>query len=369
MDAPAQPGALRRISLVAQAAEAIRQGLDRQAWDRQLPGARQLAETFHVSRPTVEAALRLLAREGRLETRPRRRCRVVQRRRARPEAPGRLVCIVSHEPFAETSFTANLGISELRAHLAQKGFAMEIVLCPRQPTADQWKKLRLALRQRRTCACLLLSVSRECQRWFAASPWPALIFGSAYGGIPLPSLDLDYRSLCRHAAGRLFAAGHRRIALVVPDSQLAGELASERGFREALAARPRSDQQALVVRHRETARSLRDQLDGLFRGPRPPTGLVVAKPAHVLSVLIYLLRRGHPVPGAISLIARDWDHSFRTVTPALAHYAFDEAAFIRRFTRLVLQMVNQGYLAQAENLLQPQFLREETVAPPPRLSQ
>jgi len=46
---------------------------------------------------------------------------------------------------------------------------------------------------------------------------------------------MDYRSICRHAGGIFLSKGHRRIALVVPNSGVAGDIASEAGFCEAIA--------------------------------------------------------------------------------------------------------------------------------------
>ena len=50
------------------------------------------------------------------------------------------------------------------------------------------------------------------------------------------------------------------------------------------------------------------------------------------------------------------------VDPALAHYAFESDAYIRRLCRLMLQMVNEG-LSPKPILIVPEFIAGRTVQP------
>ena len=178
----------------------------------------------------------------------------------------------------------------------------------------------------------------------------------------LPSLDIDYRSICRHAAGIFLGRGHRRLALVVPDSGVAGDLASEQGFRAGVEQHSEFDGvRAIVVRHNGTARQISSKLDLLFNSAHAPTALLVAKPEHVFIVLIYLLKRGLAVPDRVSFIARDKEHIFETVSPPIAHYSLSEESYAHRLSRLMLQMVTQGYLDPEPNLIFPKFFAGGTV--------
>jgi DNA-binding LacI/PurR family transcriptional regulator len=260
------------------------------------------------------------------------------------------------------TLTAYHGISEMRAQLAEHGFTTEFLLCPARSAAAQRRKLDAFVAQNRVLCCVLLSLNRELQEWFASRSIPALVLGSCHPGVKLPSLDVDYRAVCRHAAGLFHAKGHRRIALVVPHSSVAGDLASEEGF--TFAASTAVDQsQAVVVRHDGTPDGLRAKLDGLFNSARPPTALLVAKPQHVFLVVLYLLKRGIKVPDTVSLLARDHDHLFEN---AISHYRFEGETFAHRLSRLMLQLVNRGPLPSEPSLIFPKYVSAGTVVAAPR---
>ena len=359
------PGVLdipKRLSLSAQTAAAIRKAVGENVWQEFLPSERRLCDMFQVSRPTIRTALQHLAKEGLIEIRQGRRNRLLAPPGRSAPPPSRLVVLVSHQPIAQMTLTAYQGISEMRAHLAEQGFTSEVLVCPARSATAQRRKIEGFLRQNHVLCCVLLSLGRELQEWFATQAIPALVLGSCHPTVTLPSLDVDYRAVCRHAAGVLHAKGHRRIAFLVPDSGVAGDLASEAGFHAGLVppngpAAP----EGRVVRHDGTLANLSAKLDRLFSSPRPPTALLVAKPSHVFSVVIYLLRRGLKVPAAVSLIARDYDHLFGE---SIAHYRFEGETFAHRLSRLMSQLVNQGSLPAEPSLIFPRYVPAATVVPP-----
>jgi len=355
----------KRTSLYSQAAASIRKGIGDGSWREFLPSERRLCELFKVSRPTIRTALRLLASDGLISIRQGRRNRIISRGRCQPPtSPNRLVVIVTQEPVSFIPVASYHSISEMRGQLAEHGFVTEVFVCQARGAEAQRRKLVAFVRQNRVFCCVLLSVSKEVQRWFASHSIPALVLGSCHPSVRLPSLDVDQRSICRHAAGVFLSKGHRRIALVVPDSAVAGDLASEAGFLEAVAQHDQSDQaQATVLRHNGTAQNISTKLDALFNSERAPTALLVAKPAHVFIVILYLLKRGLSVPDTVSLISRDRDNLFSNVLPPIAHYALKDDTFNLRLTRLMLQMVDQGFLPDGPNLMFPRFVAGRTVIP------
>jgi LacI family transcriptional regulator len=300
----------------------------------------------------------MLAEEGLVEIRHGRRNRLLDRPKGVSPAGDRLVALVAHEPLTHTTLTAYQGIAEMRAHLARHGFATEVLVCSARSAAAQQRKLAAFVRQNRVFCCVLVSVGEALQRWCAARGIPALVLGSCHAAVRLPSLDVDYRAVCRHAAGLLRAKGHRRLACLVPDSGLAGDLASETGFLEGCAgAQPPID--ARIVRHDGTAAQLTLRLSTLFSQRTPPTALFVAKPVHTLATIAWLLRHGRRVPAEVSLVARDSDHLFAEV---IAHYRFDDEAFAHRLTRLMTQLVHEGRLPPEPHLIFPRYVAGSTVA-------
>ncbi len=352
----------KRFPLAVQAAGTIKKAIEDGTWTEYLPSERRLGDMLRVSRPTIRTALLLLGKEGLIDMHPGRRKRVRQAPRKIPRQQNKMVGLVAHVPMTHATLTAYQSISEMRAHLAEHGFTTDILICPTHSPRLQRRKLEEFVRQNRVFCCVLLSVSREIQEWFSQHSVPALVLGSCHAKAKLPSLDVDHRSVCRHAAGIFLAKGHRRIALVVPNSGLAGDLASEAGFSEAVAQRAdRDGASAIVVRHKGTAQSITAKLDALFNSPRPPTALLVARPQHVFVVIIYLLKRGLAVPETVSLIARDYDPLFQFVSPAITHYTFEEGGFAPRLSKLMLQMVSHGYLASEPTVIFPDYFPGGTV--------
>lgn len=353
----------KRVSLSSHAAATIRSGIAEGTWEEFLPSERRLCEMLNVSRPTIRTALHLLADEGLIDIRQGRRNRLlVQPKRARNQR-NPLVGIITHEPVSQMALTAYRGISEMRAHLAKHGFRTEVYVIQPGTAPAQCRKLEAFVRQNRVFCCLLHSVSQEIQQWFAEQAVPALVLGSCHAKMPLPSLDVDYRSVCRHAAGVFLGKGHRRVALIVPHSGVAGDLASEQGFKEGMQAGVGLEEaRAAIVRHNGTAKNIVARLDALFKTKPAPTALLVAKPAFVFTVMIYLLKSGLAVPTNVSLISRDPDNLFEAVDPLIAHYRFTTDVHAHRLSRLMIRLVSHGTLPKEPSLIFPRFFAGRTVA-------
>jgi LacI family transcriptional regulator len=347
------------ITLSAQTTRALRKAIAAGTWRSNLPSERRLCALFQVSRPTIRTALQTLAKQGFIKIRPRRRHELLAGAR-RGGAANPVVVLVSREVLPDTNVTA-LGIGRMRAHLARNGFSSEEFVCTGRSVSAQRRKLERFLSLHRNYSCVLLSVNREIQEWFAARAIPALVLGSCHTGVRLPSLDVDYRAVCRHASGMLRSQGHRRIALIVADTGAAGDLASEEGFREGASSRSGSAEvEATVIRHHGTSAHIGTRLDALFGQSRPPTALVVAGPVHVFSVVFHLLSRGIAIPKEVSIVARDQDPVYEGT---IAHYAFDAGTFARSLSRLMLQLVGPGQLAPEPNLIFPRYVPLPSVVP------
>jgi DNA-binding LacI/PurR family transcriptional regulator len=353
----------KRLSLSAQAAMSIRKGITEGTWVNFLPSERRLCDILQVSRPTIRNALHLLAKEGLLDIRQGRRNRILTTTGKSPSSQSRLVGLITHVPLSRMNLPTYQGVSEMRTHLAEQGFSTLIFVCPSGSNRSQLRKLEEFIKQNSVFCCVLLSVSLEVQKWFSSHTLPALVLGSCHPEVNLPSLDVDQHSVCRHAAGIFLSKEHRRIALLVPDSGAAGDLASEAGFREAVAKHTGGGipPMAIVIRHNGTAQNICAKLDVQFNSSQPPTALLVAKPQFVFAVIIYLLKRGLSVPDTISFISRDHDHVFENVSPPISHYTFGDETYAHRLSRLILQLVNQGNIASEANLIFPKYFTGGTV--------
>jgi DNA-binding LacI/PurR family transcriptional regulator len=345
-----------RISLPAQTTAALRQAIAEGTWDTYLPSERRLAEVFQVSRPTIRIALRSLAKDGWLEIRHGRRNRILRRPKGRGAAARRLVGIVTHQPIYSIPHAYYQGVSEMLKQLATHGLSTEIILLKPMKAKAQANKLELFVRQYRPLCWILLSVNRNVQQWFADRSIPALVLGSCHIGIKLPSLDIDNRSVCRHAAGIFLRHGHRTMALLVRNSGLAGDLASEQGFAEGASRHAGSDPaRAIIIRHEGTARNITAKLDAVFRSSDPPTALLVGTAWDLFTVMVYLLQHGLAVPNQVSLVARVQDQLYLAAYPAIAHYRFGTEVYVQRLCRLILKLISHGALPAKPSLIFPAY--------------
>jgi len=172
--------------------------------------------------------------------------------------------------------------------------------------------------------------------------------------------QVHYRATCRHAAGQFLARNHRCLVLVNPESGTGGELESEQGFLEGATNTTAAGVQASVVQHDGSVNGICTRLDALFRKPTPPTALLVSRPAHVLTVMGHLMRRGLRLPQDVALISRDDDSFLEHVVPSVARYASNPSAFAQKLSKIVLEVAGGGVLTAADHHIMPHFVRGDS---------
>lgn len=201
----------------------------------------------------------------------------------------------------------------------------------------------------------LLSCPDPVHQWFSNHGLPTIVVGSCDESVHLPSIDLDYHAVCRHAAGQLLAKGHERIGLIVPDRNIAGDMASEAGFLEAVEISRQDNVQPMVIKHDATPEGLYRRLESCFNRGALPTGLVVAMPLGILTTLSFLQNHNLRVPNEISLIARDHTPMLDAIIPKIAGYRFHRSRMVRQISQLVIQAATQGGIPFNERKLIPDF--------------
>lgn len=364
---PLQLESLTRPSLSAQAAAVIDRAIREGRWVGSLPGERQLCVQLGISRPTLRVALRLLERDQAIAIHHGRRPRILTRQARRGSPRDRVIGLITMQPTSLATQYALDGVGDLRVRVAESGYSMESLVIPPASTQAQLRSVERFVRESRISCSVLVSVSREVQRWFAQRSIPALVLGSTHRDIQLPSLDIDHRAICRHAAGVFLAKHHRSLALVVGNYGLAGDLASEEGFLEGVRQHSARNGavHAQVLKYAHCGRDLRARLRALFRSSPPPTALLVTYIWPALAVQLHLLRQGLSVPGDVSLIARDQDSSFEEFDPPISHYRLGKNALAGHLSRLVLKLVCEGRLAPEPTLIVPEYFEGATVRTPP----
>ena len=348
----------QRTSLVSQTVEVLRDAIRAGEWPRWLPGELELVRRLQVSRVTLRAALEMLQRQKLIRAGQGRRrevlrpARVTQRPRAR-----KAVVLLTPEPMHRLPSSTVIWMDELRTHLDAAGWPLEIqagAAAYRRRPAHALEELAARLHP---AGWVLYRSTLEMQRWFGEHAPETVIAGSRHPSVALPAVDVDYAAGCRHAAGRLRAEGHRRLAVVRADTALAGDLESEAGFRAGAGC------EVVTALHDGTVRGICRTLERLYARPPAPTGLLVFHAQPLLTVLGWLQREGWRVPGRVSVVGRDDEPFLEAVLPAPARYALDVSRFARKIARLVTGLVQRGGGRPQQYRIMPTFVRGDSLGP------
>lgn len=353
----------QRQSLVRQTADILREAIHEGTWWERLPAERALCESYQVSRNTLRAALAQLQRERLIQPVHGSGNRILVRPAARPARPGaRDVALLAPEPLERLRPTLTLWIDELRAMLNERGFRLHLFHGRQYFRANPGAALR-RLTAGNPHGCWVLTLSNaDVQRWFAKNDVPCLVAGSVHAGLDLPSFDLDHRAMCRHAAGVLLALGHRRLALILPQSRLAGDLESEAGFVEAVRRSSHPDSGVVIARHDGSVAGISRALRRLLEGGTPPSAILVANAYHYLTVVTRLMQLGRQVPRDVAVISRDDDSFLAYVAPTPARYRAGAHRMARSLLRLILDLLGNEPSSRRVVRLMPEFIRGESIA-------
>lgn len=359
LPAPAAVALPRRVSLVYQAAESIRAHLRAGHWAQRLPAERRLCQLLQVSRPTVRAALGELESEGVIRLVGRaRRCAGAARLLSRRGRRTRSIALLVPSPLQAMHPTVLFMMDTLKDGLASAGHVVHLHVNPAAFSSKPARSLERLIESDPAAIWVAWGSKEPMQRWFLRRRVPLLVVGSCGPGVPLPSVDVDFRATCRHAGELLLRKGHRRLALVLQQDAYDGDFDSERGFREALAKHPGA--QLRVLRHDGTAAHLCSLLDAALRPPHRPTGYLVFRAAHALTVAMHLMRRNLRLPQDAAVLSRDDEAYLRHTSPVLSRYAINLDQFSRRVCKAVRELAETGTLPARAVRLMPEFIAGET---------
>lgn len=348
-----------RPSLITHSTDFLREALQRGEWEGFLPSERVLCTRMRISRPSLRAVLTQLEREGVVSAVENKKRRVLAMGTQKPgTVRSNLIVLLTPVPAQSMPPFVLFWVDALRELLAEAGCQLEVQASPHCYTAKPAGGLKKLTQRVHAAAWVLFRSTAAMQRWFVDQGMPVVVAGSCAPDLELPSVDIDYRATCRHAATMLRQKGHHRIALLLPDSTHGGDTESEHGFHEALAA---SDATPSILRHRESAEQVVEHLEEALRRKPAPTALLVARSIHTLTVVTHLLRMGHKLPRDFAVVSRDDDAFLDHVVPRITRYAADPAKFARRLSRLVLELAQTGRTSTTPVRLMPDLKRGETV--------
>lgn len=353
----------RRESLPEKVAQAIISALRAGHWTRDLPGERKLCEILQVSRVSVRPALREVERQGWIVRTPGRR-RQIRRKAGGAVAPsvgGRIV-LLSPLPLTRMEPFVLLGLDLLREMLARRDILLEIETRPdcfgRRPEAA----LERLCRDFHPDVWLLWRSTASVQEWFHRLQRRHVVVGTAFHPRTSPSVDIDHVATARHAAATLGRLGHRRLAVIVPDSRLAGDSASELGFLAGARKYEGGALLATAIRHDGTPAGIFRCVDRLMAFVPRPTAIFSAGGMQTIAITTRLRQLGVAVPTAVSVISRDDDPALDFVSPRPARYFRPPINFARGVFRQIERQLRVARSLPTAHLILPELQACETLA-------
>ena len=353
---------------VAQTVDFLRHAMSQKSWTQYLPGERILSRGLGISRPTLRAALEILEHQRWIHTEGSRRRLILPRTSARePGKNGQKILLLAKEPEKEMAGMSLLYVESLRHRLQSVGLEMEFHFHPMFGRNSPRLVKGLLPQAEAAAAFILFSLPEAVQRHCGERGYPAIVAGSSAPGVNLPSLDVDYQGVGRHAAGTLIGRGHERIALFICNGGLAGDRLTEAGFAETAESLKKRCIMAKIIRHRDESQDIQRKLKALMRVPASrPTGIVVGRARHAVTILCALTAQGLRVPEDVSIICRDFEPMLDWTVPQVGRYKFNPERFARRLAKLAEAVAGGQKALGKACLLVPEFDSAASLAGPGR---
>lgn len=333
---------LPKRTAVVQVAEQLKREIFAGKWRGVLPSERSLCRELHVSRSTLRAALTLLERWGLTKPEHGVGHRITSQQKKNAAAATRSIGVLIPQPLTALRPHIALWIDELQSLLHAAGCELHLHCAPSLYRQNPARVMGHFLQRHPSDCWIVVRGTKVMQEWLAQKRVPCVVAGSLFPGVVLPSVDVDYRAITRHAVGELLRNGHRRIALLIPELALAGEVESEKGFHEAVQASRHIGIDAAVYSYKEMLAPMLGVLRRILDKKSPPTGLVVANSNYYLATVTELARRGLRVPEDVSLISRDDDPFLDFIVPSPARYRNDPKVFASKAATFALRILEHG---------------------------
>lgn len=355
-------------TVASQVAAQLRTEIARGTWQGWLPGERMLSDKVQASRNSVRLALEQLKADGLVESVHGVGNKIVATPSARLDAksPGRSVGLLIPDHVGRLRPFTALWIDELKDLLLEEGCRLRIHEGRQWYLANPAKTLERLVDQNRHDAWVITLSSVAMQKWFQNGALPCLVAGSTFEGVALPSHDLDYRAACRHAAGVLMRAGHKRLAFLNRETKRAGDLDSEIGFLEGVRGASLSDVTAEIAYHGDDMASVFRALKRVLDRGEPCTGLLVSSSYAYLSVITLLAQRGLKVPTDISILSRDDDPFLDAIAPAPGRYVASPHSFAKKMLTPLLRLLAREPLPSLPSRFLPKYSAGCSVGEPPK---
>jgi LacI family transcriptional regulator len=237
-------------------------------------------------------------------------------------------------PFEMTGLPRQMlaEVDVLRGLLASQGQDLVVRGCPAFSTKRPASALARLAEIYPEHGWILYRASAEVQDWFARSRLPVLLRGSPHAGIDLPFMDIDWKAVGRHAAGRMGKKGVGRVLFLTTGSHLQGLRLAEEGFCEGLTEDMEFIRFSDNGRPEEVGRAMEKHV---LRA-EVPVLLVCTRARQVVTGQSWLAKMAPRLRYAPQFVCLDYDPLLEHMLPPVGHYRLDPEATARRVVRLAM---------------------------------
>ena len=350
-----------RQPLPIQAAEIILEMISSGKIKDRLLGERTLASQLQIGRDTLRAALDILETDKVISPREHGKRRQILTSVSPKESTTKRISFLSPKPLAQLPPWMLVEFDTMRELLNQRGYELRLVSPGLFHLKNPTRKLNSLIQDTESDAWILYQCPRPVQQWFNQQGIPALIRGYPQPDIQIPSIDEDWEAAAFHAGTLLKRNGHRRIGLLMPDTNLAGLKASERGLLKAFPPSENPDAVIPVI-EKGTAEQVARAMSRTLRLTHRPTAIVATRSRHPLSLISWMAQENLSIPRDLSLVTLASEPWYEHLVPGLSHYFSDPGNFARTVVRHILPIASRKASASTSKLLIPEYIPGETVA-------
>lgn len=346
----------KRQSLPKQAAEHIFRKIKAGEYAKQLPGERNLAERLQIGRDTLRSALEILEKQKVVSPRQHGKQRQIlyQTDKKLKTKASKRIAFLSPKTLRQLSPLTLLELDNLRVLLHSNGYELDLLSPAIFQLKDPSRRLSEICYESHHDLWILYQCNASVQHWFQKNELPSIVRGYPHKGITLPCLDEDWEAAAFHAGVTLTRHGHRHIALLMPDTKLAGLRATEAGLRRAIETN-QSQNSLHILKEQQDNASVTRALELSFKLKNPPTAIVVTRPRHVLTLISWLASHRLRVPNDLSLVAICYEDWFGFILPKIAHYRVDPSLLARSLIRLIKKISEDQQNPSDRKLLVPEY--------------
>ena len=350
-----------RVSLASQTSAFLREGIRRGIWEKWLPSERELCEELQVSRFTLRAALKELAREGITKAVAQRGTKILLSNITRRKRRNLSVGIMTPDPLTDVRPYFGLWIGKLRELLLINEIQFDVFEGHHLYEGSIEKRLERFQSQSPHDCWILHRTTKPIQQWFLDNRIPCVVAGTPAASIDLPFVDTDYQSISQHALGYFYGKGHREMAYVYDDGMTGGGRICVKTIDRGL---PHFSSGSMSTSTFDLGSSLKKChriLDLILNMSNPPTALLIGSSLKCIATMSHLQDRGYKIPDDISIICRDNDSFLNYYSPIPSRYTIDPTKFAKRIFNATMKVVNREVIVKRGDLMIPEFIEGQSV--------